>query len=166
MLHFSQPTFEMLIANSLAALENSGELLMIPANHHQNPIATLISPGSIGDFLAEYEHENKSISDIMLYLDGFTSALSEQTPMFTPPDKLHQVHTTKTSKKIKSGGEPMEKFRPAPLITKEFCTSKITAESREELRRSKNREYQRRFREKKIRLELERLSKLSNSKFF
>jgi hypothetical protein len=128
--------------------------------------ARVSSSGSIDDFLAEYELETKSISDFMLCLEDQSIAASHHTKcnmdIFLYPKPAAAI-----SKKVNRSASNDTRI---VIEKKEPCTnhsdaSKMSAESREELRRSKNREYQRRFREKKIRLELERMSKTRSISF-
>ena len=162
----SQASFDDLIACSLAALE--------PFDTCQAR-SNMKSSGSIDDFLADYQHERSSIQ-------SFFSSLEEPEPAHLKRCGLKQhisacfLDPAPLSPKLCVSTQPVASFEAAQPTHAETTScslkradtkqqrasvrktlrSKTNLESKEERRRSKNCEYQRRFREKKMRLEMQR----------
>jgi hypothetical protein len=135
------------------------------------------SSGSIDDFLADYSHEDVSIEEFLSCLEDthieqrntssiFNSARSHTVQPIHTTDTVHPSALNSTSKRKLSvlvkeeqetkivGEVPVSK--PCPADGGRETRHESLSDSREEVRRRKNREYQRRFREKRMRLELQK----------
>ena len=140
---------------------------------------SLKSSGSVDDFLAGYTLEDVSILDFMSCLgeieidpvEKYSCSISENgiveniAPSVACKRTLSSnlsTHSELTSKKrlqtrLALSSAQTASFKTKASTEKSCAEGKTDLDSREENRRSKNREYQRRFREKKMRLELQRL---------
>ena len=155
-----QSPFEVLIS-SAACKENDDSRTPIQSPLSSRfPVSSSKTSGSIDDFLADYRHERSSIllflscleepenkidqsSDITIhsnssYMVG-TSSLRQPHDLAAPNGKGESGTT------ICTAGRNQSSTRAVPAI--------VTDESKEEQRRKRNREYQRRFRERKMRLD-------------
>ena len=168
----SKANFGKLIQCSLASLEPLQPRNLGPS---------LKSSGSIDDFLAEYRHESTSIvsflscfeepprkdpaSNNTTRLDAALSLESEleckeQQPLKTlmdreigqsdPIDGKEKVASTSSRKRTRVS-------QPHSESSRKVARTKAHNESKEERRRIKNCEYQRRFRERRLRLEMQQL---------
>ena len=134
------------------------------------------NPGSIDDFLAEYRHESSSILSFLSSLEETNTASNisctsqHLNPSWIEDSVYHswmrslklpssaaniqvQIKTTVAESRKRSREDQQQKSYSGA----KKALSKTDSESQEEQRRSKNCEYQRRFREKKMRLELQQL---------
>ena len=164
----SEANFDKLIQCSLESLE---PLQLGPS---------LRSSGSIDDFLAEYRHERSSIVSFLsclaeptctdpasnnnTHLDaalGSDSEVARQQPphrivmsreigQSDPIDGREKVVATSSRKRTRETRQRSESSR-------KVARTKAHNESKEERRRIKNCEYQRRFRERRLRLEMQQL---------
>ena len=157
-----QETFDELISCSMAALE--------PLQGYK-PCPTLKSSRSIDDFLADYRHESSSIvsflscleeSDIATYHSGTISSAHSFCKNATASHAYHQRPEFSTLNIGSIGAKQCDESRkrgrdashqqPLPALK----AVRTETDDQKERRRRKNCEYQRRFREKKIRLEMQR----------
>jgi hypothetical protein len=164
----SQLTFEELIASSLTALDQiSPEPALDPdcfktTPQSQSKRSTLQSSGSIDDFLAEYRHEDATIVQFMSCLEG-----QELVPSATSESSFPESHARifEESDRAKSDTSSYSGALASATVGTNSKTSaavaqislrvKMSPEKKAEMRRDKNREYQRRFREKKLRLDMQ-----------
>ena len=131
------------------------------------------SSGSIDDFLADYRHERSSIQSFISSLEDDVKSRSFEHHDVTCPVGLSSraskpLHSTSTlpvasieEKKSNlstdfKGKRIRETSNSQTVSARKAVRSRTDNESKEERRRSKNCEYQRRFREKKMRLEMQR----------
>ena len=157
-----QETFDELISCSMAALE--------PLQGYK-PCSTLKSSHSIDDFLADYRHESSSIvsflscleeSDIATYHSGTISCAHSFWKNASASHAYHQRPEFSTLNIGSIGAKQCDESRkrgrdashqqPLPALK----AVRAETDDQKERRRRKNCEYQRRFREKKIRLEMQR----------
>jgi hypothetical protein len=174
MAHF-QPTFDALIASSLSALEqidadqSQDQCCFKGDFRSQSKASSLQSSGSIDDFLVEYRHEDNTIVQFMKSLeepdlmcdradswrstefheDCIKAMLPNEGSKHVPSFHVDPKHV------VACKGTSISADNKAGLIAK-CLRVKPTAENALERRREKNREYQRRFRERKLCLELKK----------
>ena len=161
-----QASFDELFLSSLAALEPFDTC---------DACSNVNSTGSIDDFLADYRHERSSIQSFLSNLEEpeavnlQRSKFEDQKSAFPLDSALHSSKPTITTGAIWSfeakqsthaevsckQTEGANKHQKAPH--RKILRSRTDSESQKERRRRKNCEYQRRFREKKMRLEMQRL---------
>ena len=167
----SKANFDELIRCSIASLETLQPRNLGPS---------LKSSGSIDDFLAEYRHESSSIVsflscleepsrkdpksscsaclDMAHHCESKNSCLQPQSLAMNRPNE-HVGRITGEEGKVLSGSSRKRTSESQPQSrtnTKRACNQAHDA-SKEERRRIKNCEYQRRFRERKLRLEMQQL---------
>ena len=119
--------------------------------------------GSIDDFLVEYTPERKSISKFLSTEEFETAHLQENQLAFHLGSSFVLDVNTSSGQQFfcctSSAAEISHHKKVAVTSMKRTYSRKakqpVTSESKEERQRMKNREYQRRFREKKFRLELQ-----------
>ena len=168
----SQAPFDDLIASSLDALEQTSAKQSAWDNADPCPIRKTFE--SIDDFLAQYRHNRSSILSFLSCLDepdnavtssGITTDCSIPIPIHKIPSQTSSKRSSPTTYAVSDAGEEQAVATPTnrarnhqihPQPDRKNGLSSRSGESKEEIRRSKNREYQRRFREKKMRLELQR----------
>ena len=168
----SKANFDKLIQCSLASL--------VPIQP-RNLGSSLKSSGGIDDFLPEYRHESTSVVSFLSCLEepprkdpasnnttrrdtalGFESQIArhQQLPLkikenqkigqSDPIDGREKVVATSSRKRTRETRQRSESSR-------KVARTKAHNESKEERRRIKNCEYQRRFRERRLRLEMQQL---------
>lgn len=171
-----QPAFNELIFQSTGMLER-----VVPTSE-RNPFRTesLGASGSIDDFLSDERQRRTSIQTFMCKTeepsllkpqhnlgyrpnDSSTILLTSSTKISSASSsdlKLTERCREKKSKASSSGSITSQAGASTPKVNsnKRCPQPELTAEEREERRKSKNREYQRRFREKKMRLQFQRQS--------
>ena len=150
----------------------------IPTKLHNNPSET------IDDFLAHYKHESSSIQSFMSCLDesetvtthsagrssGIQSIAYTPDPMSKVASRLHNIGRDASSLEDALPAASCKRARPADTAdslqnvfvswSKDLSNDNMSDDER---RRIRNREYQRRFREKKIRREQQRISMATSS---
>jgi hypothetical protein len=105
---------------------------------------------SIDEFLATYRHEMTSIVEFLSSLDDSNSVSSQVDKII--PGKLAALRmSTNSSSEAESVGSSCKSHDEvsAPPRKQARTKASLSAEAREEVRRIKNREYQRRFRERR-----------------
>jgi hypothetical protein len=170
----NQPTFEDLISctfcdvsQGIASANSSPYLFEQQRNYldsgHGCSNPSMKSAGSIDEFLADYRHDDVSILAFISCLgeqDTEPTGLSSLECIFTqnPPSSEKKLLSSKIGKEQKL--KNLTSIGRLEISKNKSCKSlrpRTNIEAQEEIRRSKNREYQRRFREKKMRLEFQRL---------
>ena len=167
----SQTVFDELISCTPVVLEPFQSRSLCP---------NVNNPGSIDDFLAEYRHESSSILSFLSSLEETNTA--NNMSCTSKPLNSSWVHdpsidlckrsvrfpSSAATAEVKIGttvAESRKRSRVDKQQKSDSCSkttlSKTDRESQEERRRRKNCEYQRRFREKKMRLELQRLYRVA-----
>ena len=177
-----QHSFEELIASSLSALDT---ITVEPTKNqitnvlHQDRFpgknTHLRSSGSIDDFLMDYKHENTSILQFMTSLEEPELELAQRRS-----DSLHLPLVGLAASQSSLSCSLNAELAPSVLVTAnrtpitlnsravascKKSRTRMSPESKAELRRIKNREYQRRFREKRLRLELQQMFMRGNVQF-
>lgn len=94
---------------------------------------------SIDEFLAGYRHELTSILDFLSSLDDLAASSQRDGSPMAQKNSPMAIKSTR----------PLSFISMAPSRKRPRSNSDIPAEAREEQRRIKNREYQRRFRERR-----------------
>ena len=167
----SQTVFDELISCTPVVLEPFQSRSLCP---------NVNNPGSIDDFLAEYRHESSSILSFLSSLEETNTASNMsctskhlnsswiQDPAIDLCMKSPRLPSSATNIEVKAEttvAESRKRSRGDKQQKSDSCSkttlSKTDRESQEERRRRKNCEYQRRFREKKMRLELQRLYRVA-----
>ena len=139
---------------------------------------------TIDDFLAHYKHESSSIQSFMSCLDesetvtthsagrssGIQSIAYTPDPMSKVASRLHNIGRDASSLEDALPAASCKRARPADTadslqnVFVSWSTDLSNDNMSDDVRRKiRNREYQRRFREKKIRREQQRLSMATSS---
>ena len=168
-----QASFDELFLSSLAALEPFDTC---------DACSNVNSTGSIDDFLADYRHETSSIVSFLSCLEESEIA-NHQNCLLEQDSRCYKKHSAShsSSKRPKIAAmnvagigaeqatQSRKRHREAgerqPVSACKATRTDADDKSREERRRSKNCEYQRRFREKKRLLELSKAACRSYAQF-